>query len=213
MREEISIARSCAVNRSEKSGPHSAQVAARERVLEMADQLFATHGYQAVSLRDIGASLGMRHASLYYHFPNGKEELYVAVVERRMRGYQTQLEQVLRDAGSDWRQQLRAAARWMVAQPHMHLGRMMQSDMPAISEESADTLRVIVRDALLQPLTRPIQQALADNPEKRQRSVTYAGMFLSLIEGIENLPANYLTSSKNELVDVVIDFVLHGLTS
>ncbi|GCE05694.1 TetR/AcrR family transcriptional regulator [Dictyobacter aurantiacus] len=202
-----------AVNRSEKSGPQSAQVAARERVLEVADQLFATHGYQAVSLRDIGASLSMRHASLYYHFPRGKEELYVAVVERRMRSYQTQLEQVLRDAGADWRQQLSAAAHWMLTQPHMHLGRMMQSDMPAISEESADTLRVIVRDALLQPLTRPIQQALVNNPEKRRRSVTYAGMFLSLIEGIENLPANYLTGNKDELVDVVIDFVLHGLTT
>ena len=183
---------------------------ARERVLTVADQLFRERGYQMVTLRDIAQQLGMRHASLYYHFPQGKEELYIEVTARRMQRYQAGLEAAIESAGSDdWQVRLRAAARWLLAQRGMHLGRMLQSDMPAISEEAAERLRVVILGSLLQPL-ETIFRAVA-NPAKQGRSVTLAGMFLSLIEGIDNLPPQYVEGSKEELADVVLDVLIHGL--
>ena len=132
----------------------------RERLLVTADRLFAERGYKAVSLRDIATELGIKHASLYHHVPRGKEDLYVEVTERRMRRYQTGLEQAMQMAGSLWWARLHAGARWLLAQPPMHFGRMMQSDMQAISPEAAEKLRLVVYGALLSPIEAVISSAL-----------------------------------------------------
>lgn len=186
---------------------------AKERVLAVAERLFTERGYQLVTLRDIARQIGIRHTSLYYHFPGGKEELYVAVTARRMQHYRVGLNAAIQQADGDWQHQLRAAANWMLAQPTMYLGRMLQSDMRYISPEAAEQLREIVFASFMQPLDKVFQEALATNPEKRNRSVTLAGMFLSLVEGIDNLPATYVGGSKEELVDVVLDLLIHGITS
>ncbi len=51
----------------------------RERILEVARDLFATQGYSAVSMRKIAGELGYSHGSLYYHFKQ-KAELFYALV-------------------------------------------------------------------------------------------------------------------------------------
>lgn len=190
-----------------------AQTEAKERVLSVAEHLFTERGYQLVTLRDIAQELGIRHTSLYYHFPGGKEELYVAVTTQRMHLYHQGLEMAIQQAGGDWQNKLHVAANWLLAQPAMHLGRMLQSDMRYISEEAAEQLRGIVFSSLMQPLDSVFREALATHPGKRNRSATLAGMFLSLVEGIDNLPTNYVGGPKEELVDVVLDVLIHGITS
>ena len=184
---------------------------ARERVLEVADRLFAERGYQPVTLRDIAQEVGIRHASLYYHFPQGKEELFVAVTAQRMQRYRAGLEHALQEAGADWQHQLYAAGEWLLSQPAMNLGRMMQSDMRMISEEASEQLRTIVYDALLQPLVTIFLNASEIKAEKRQHSTMLAGMFYSLIEGIYQLPPSYIQGSRQLLLDFVIDTLINGL--
>ena len=53
----------------------------RERILEVAEELFTKHGFQAVSIRDIAKNCQVTSAALYYHFPS-KEVLFEAVMER-----------------------------------------------------------------------------------------------------------------------------------
>jgi AcrR family transcriptional regulator len=191
--------------------PEQGESEARERVITVARQLFSEHGYQAVTLRDIGQAIGIRHTSLYHHFPQGKEELFVEVTARRMGAYRQGLEAAIQQAGSDWRDCLHTAALWLLDQPAMHLGRMLQADMSQISAEAAIKLKEIIFASLLQPLNEVLRVALADNPEKLQRSLTIAGMFYSLIEGIDNLPASYVTGTKAELVEIVLDVFINGL--
>ena len=187
---------------------------ARERVIIVADRLFTERGYQPVTLRDIAQEVGIRHASLYYHFPQGKEELFVEVTARRMCQYREGLERAIQVVSPNWRDRLYAAAYWLLGQPPMHLGRMLQSDMRLISDEAAERLRLIVYESLMTPLAAIFRDALVAHPDpaKRQRGVTLAGMFLSLIEGIDNLPSSYVTSSKQELVEIVLDVMLNGIT-
>jgi AcrR family transcriptional regulator len=54
-----------------------------DRVLDVAENLFATKGYEATSLNDIADQVGIRTPSLYNHFKN-KEALYHAVLDRLM---------------------------------------------------------------------------------------------------------------------------------
>jgi AcrR family transcriptional regulator len=195
----------------EETGALQPDSEARERVLVVAERLFRERGYQNVTLRDIAQEIGIRHTSLYHHFPHGKEELFVDVTTRRMQVYRTGLQHAIEEAGDDWQERLRAAANWLLAQPEMRLARMMQADMPRLSAEAAEKLRVVVFSSLLSPLGAVFAQALAENPRSGQRCAALAGMFLSLIEGIDNLPATYLTTSRAELVEMVLDLLAHGL--
>ncbi len=52
----------------------------RERIQEVALELFAERGYDDASMREIAARLGVTKAALYYHFKT-KEEILGSVVE------------------------------------------------------------------------------------------------------------------------------------
>jgi AcrR family transcriptional regulator len=66
----------------------------RERILEIARELFVTHGYRNVSMRQIARKLGYSHGALYYHFEN-KAELFYALVSDDFALLDRKLEEVL----------------------------------------------------------------------------------------------------------------------
>ncbi|MBL8154752.1 MAG: TetR/AcrR family transcriptional regulator [Anaerolineae bacterium] len=187
------------------------QLAARERVLQAAERLFTERGYAAVTLRDIAEALGIRQASLYYHAPGGKEELFVQVTERGLERHRAGLETAISQAGDDLREQLRAAARWLLSQPAMNFARMLRSDMPAIRESEANRLRLIAYQSLIAPLEAAFRPALLDEPGRSSKAGSLAGAFLSIIEGVNNLPESYSREPKEALADFLIDTWIDGL--
>lgn len=54
---------------------------ARDRILMTASRLFQRQGYHATGLNQIIAESDAPKGSLYYYFPNGKEELAVAAIK------------------------------------------------------------------------------------------------------------------------------------
>jgi AcrR family transcriptional regulator len=52
-----------------------------ERILDVAEELFAERGYDGTTLRDVATRVGVRPPSLYNHFAS-KDALYAAVLER-----------------------------------------------------------------------------------------------------------------------------------
>ncbi len=71
----------------------------RDRILDMAEALFAERGFAGTAVRDIAAAVDLTAASLYNHF-EGKEALYAAVLERGLRP----LMDVVEDLGSHERE-------------------------------------------------------------------------------------------------------------
>jgi TetR/AcrR family transcriptional regulator len=53
----------------------------RDRVLQVAQVLFAERGYRGTSLRDIAKRIGIKAPSLLHHFPS-KQQLYLAVLDK-----------------------------------------------------------------------------------------------------------------------------------
>jgi TetR/AcrR family transcriptional repressor of lmrAB and yxaGH operons len=52
----------------------------KEKTLAAAARLFTRRGYHGTALKDIIAAAGAPRGSLYFHFPNGKEEIGAAAV-------------------------------------------------------------------------------------------------------------------------------------
>jgi|GEM_PF-6700355 len=55
----------------------------REKIIELADQLIRTKGFNAFSYADISAPLDIKNAAVHYHFPN-KADLGIAVIEQEI---------------------------------------------------------------------------------------------------------------------------------
>lgn len=66
----------------------------RDRVLQVAQTLFAERGYRGTSLRDIARRIGIKAPSLLHHFPS-KEQLYLAVLDKIFEGLEEAAGKVL----------------------------------------------------------------------------------------------------------------------
>lgn len=58
-----------------------AKISTKEKVLEVALNMFSTKGYSAVSIRDISGSIGIKESSIYYHFLN-KQAIFNELLNR-----------------------------------------------------------------------------------------------------------------------------------
>jgi len=58
-------------------------MATRENIIDLAEELIRTKGYNAFSYADIARTLNIRNAAIHYHFPV-KADLGVSVVEREL---------------------------------------------------------------------------------------------------------------------------------
>jgi AcrR family transcriptional regulator len=66
----------------------------RQRIMDAAEPLFARHGVDGVSLRQISTAAGLTEPALYNHYA-GKRALYAAVLERALRPMSAALDEVL----------------------------------------------------------------------------------------------------------------------
>jgi TetR/AcrR family transcriptional repressor of nem operon len=67
-----------------------------EQILDIAEMLIQTRGYSAFSYQDISDVLGIRKASIHYHFPS-KTDLGVAVIERYGNRFARALDEIAAD--------------------------------------------------------------------------------------------------------------------
>ena len=67
-----------------------------EQILDLAETLIQTRGYSAFSYQDIADSLGIRKASIHYHFPS-KTDLGIAVVDRYIARFDAALTEIADD--------------------------------------------------------------------------------------------------------------------
>ncbi|NLA56584.1 MAG: TetR/AcrR family transcriptional regulator [Corynebacterium humireducens] len=69
-----------AVGRPRKNSPRRQGSTAREEILDAAAELFTTQGFASTSTHQIADAVGIRQASLYYHFPS-KTEIFLTLLK------------------------------------------------------------------------------------------------------------------------------------
>jgi AcrR family transcriptional regulator len=181
----------------------------RTRLLDVAEELFSARGYTAVRLRDIASAMGMRHASLYYYAPAGKEGLYLEVMERTMRRHRTGLERAVAEAGPDLRAQVYAVVDWLAAQPPLDVIRMNQADMPELAPDKAERLMALAYDSLRLPIGGAIRSATEAGLITVPDADMAALALVSLVESVHAIPRAYsggdLAAIGRQFADMLLD--------
>lgn len=184
---------------------------ATQRVLDVAERLFMQRGYAAITLRDIAQALNMKQASLYYHFPGGKEQLFVSVVQRVLERYKAGIGQALQAHQPDLRSQLMAIALWFAKQPPMNMLGLMHADIPALSQSSQNTLLNSVYSAMFAPIRTTFLEAQQRQTIRTVDPDLITGAFLAIMDGISYRQAHSDKISPDTMAKEMISVLLDGL--
>ena len=109
----------------------------RERILAVAERLFLAKGFKGVSMKDIADEVQVTTAALYYHFPEGKQDLFLSMVQQAMRNWGMQAFSQIEHLPS----------------LHTQLVTLIHS--------------AIVHPPVMQGLMRDVEEFCKDNPHKR----------------------------------------------
>jgi AcrR family transcriptional regulator len=183
----------------------------REKLLDVAERLFSSRGFAAVTLRDIGRELSLSHASFYYHFPGGKEELFIEVMKRSILRHGEALSQRLALTGHDIRAALRSIAEWLSAQPPLDLIRMAQSDMPVLKPEDARRIMDLMHGQVLLRVQIALQEADEAGEIHCANPALVGGAFVGMVESFHSIPEFALRNSRLEMAHEMIDILLRGM--
>jgi len=185
----------------------------KQHLLEVAEQLFTEHGYQAVSIRDIAQDAGVTNAALYYHFPN-KEALFDEVINHHSEKIAQRMEQ----AGA---QEDNVRARlFAILDEYAKLVSERRSLLFSLRRKSDDVSQEQVKiqhaqlvRRMLAPLENTLQTA-TEQGDLRQLSDNYSpaslllGLFHGMLQHRKHTTEYKITSNDIELV---IDIFWSGL--
>ncbi len=183
---------------------------ARERVLQGAAKLFRERGYLAVSMNDVAAALNMRKASLYYHVPHGKAQLFAEVTIRTLAQFSEGIHAVIDAAPPDLETQLLAIADFVLAQPPIDSTRLYRSDLPALPESAARTLMLVANTALIMPVVEIIAAAQIRGDIKYVDVKMIAATFMVAVESLHE-QSRYRGADKDELARGMVALFMDGL--
>jgi AcrR family transcriptional regulator len=182
----------------------ASQNSSKDNLLDAAEQLFAARGYTAVTLKHIADKLGIKQASLYYHFPLGKEDLYVEVMLRHLEHRLTALAGAIERAEPTLAACLFAVGIWLIQQPPLN------SDMPELSPDKANLLGAAMGRCAFDPIVALFAQYRHQLKERFQSDLgLLAGTFIATLESLYTY-RRYGSKTDEELVLDTIALILGG---
>jgi AcrR family transcriptional regulator len=161
--------------------------------------IFLARGYAAVSLRQLASELGIKPASLYYHCPGGKAELYLRSLEVHLRDYQQRLERA--PGRARFPNDILRMADWMLENPSVDLQHIFRVDLPQLEECAAERLVAALHDAVISPFAAAFEAARSQGELRRQVNPDLAAAAaIAIVEGLgfSHLPGGG-TPSPDEL--------------
>jgi AcrR family transcriptional regulator len=132
--------------RTGAAGHHAAAAdrETRRQIVEAAEALFIERGYKGVSMKDVADAVAITPAALYYHFPDGKDELFAETIRHFL---QQVLERAFQAVGpsASFRERLTRLTRNVLTIPVDRLAPLMRDAHDYLREEKPEFGRDIVR--------------------------------------------------------------------
>ena len=136
----------------------------RQRILEVALDLFGDRGYAGASVADITARLGISKAALYHHFAS-KDEILQALVTTPLARFRDLAENAQDRSAAD------LLAEILDATVEMHAVSRLLGDDPSVRRALRETLR-----PQSQEINETLTAALAGGPPTARARAAYAAI-------------------------------------
>jgi AcrR family transcriptional regulator len=190
----------------------------RTRIMDVAETHLGGGGYLGVSLEEIAREVGVSKPALYYHFPQGKEELFVAIAHRALAHHREGLERAMaaHDSGAD---KLRAVARWLMSEGNQeHPMDELRGLARFVGEQHQAELAEGFFSSLYGPIHRAVSSAVESGEFSENSPELLTWAFLSLLSGmlqVNNAPAGptlpEATRTAEGMADRTVDLFLNGV--
>lgn len=163
-------------------------------------------------MQDLAEALGMRKASLYHYAPDGKEQLFVAVMERQLVMHGATIQQAIAGAAPDLRARLRAVATWAIVNAPLGLLAMQHIDFPTLGTAGTVQLEHTLDEQIWRPLRALFTHALERGEVRPGDADLRTGAFLAVLDGLTFSGArSRLSTSMEVAADALIDMLLCGM--
>ncbi len=184
--------------------PHATKADTRERILDVALDLFTEQGFDGTSLREIAERLGVTKAALYYHFES-KDDILLAL-HMRLHEFGKQALLKMGDEPvtlTQWGDLLDEIVDSMLAQRQLFL-------MHERNQAALEKLHKAQHDAEHEDLQNQFRQVLADTRISLEDRVRMAASFGVLFSGLF-LSGEAFSSATNEELGSLLRRVLHDV--
>ena len=185
--------------------------------MDVAETHLGGGGYLGVSLEEVAREVGVSKPALYYHFPQGKEQLFIAIAHRALEHHREGLERAIaaHDSGAA---KLRAVARWFMSEGNQEHPMDELRDLSRfVSEQHQVKLAEGFFGSLYGPIHRAISSAIESGEFSDNSPELLTWAFLSLLSGmlqVNNVSAGpslpEATRTAEGMADRTVDLFLNG---
>jgi len=187
--------------------------AREEAIIQTVNHLLASKGFEAMTVDEVAADVGIAKASLYKHFPS-KEDLAAAAMVNVMRRAQTFLDELPPDA--DPMDNLRAVVAWT-------MGLKLAGEMPSLPSQNSSLRAALISntdymDGLIEVSDKlgawieAAQQQDKLNPKLPAIAVLYTLYARACDPVLEFLKMSELHSDE-EIIELVMSTCFDGLNA
>lgn len=197
---------------------HTTDRQTKRHILTAAEQLFLAKGYKGVSMKDIADAVHVKPAALYYHFPQGKEELFVEMLSQVIAEATEQALAALA-ASTDFRERLTLLTQSLLAFPIDRFSMLIRDAHEHLSHRNKqEALFLKVAGIFTQRATEFFQQAIDAGEITGQTpasvlALLHQGMCVALLNGRRFAPELLHSNNPRQLADMLVSALLDGVTT
>jgi len=166
-----------APSRGQRAPARPAGEDTQNRILDEAQALFSERGYVGTTVQQVAARIGITKAALYYHFPQGKEEIFVELMRRHLRRLHDGLEPIIRRGGSI-RERLEAIASYIAARAPAGDVEKLRRELIHIQETHRSALREEFHRLIVRTLHDLLRRGVEIGELREHNSEFVTWMFL-----------------------------------
>jgi TetR/AcrR family transcriptional regulator, cholesterol catabolism regulator len=207
-----------ATSRDEGAPHHTTDRQTRRQILKAAEELFLARGYKGVSMKDIAEVVQVKPAALYYHFPDGKEELFVEMLRQVLEEVTEQALQALASA-TDFRERLTLLTQSLLAFPIDRFSMLFRDAREHLSHQDRHKAFFEKIGRTLTQRTTEFFQEAAEAGEVTQQipplilALLHQGMCIALLNGRRFAPEQLHGETARQLADMTVSALLDGIAS
>jgi AcrR family transcriptional regulator len=180
----------------------------RALALQSANVLLHSRGFLGVSMDDIAKAIGVRKATLYHHFPNGKEQIVFEIAMQIMDEFADRLLAALYGK-TQIRERLVAIVHWRLAGP-LGTERRVREAATYMSTSSQQQIFTALMGQLIAPIHQVFEEGIHTGELRSHNTRLVSTAFMSVISELGELGQSPTTEAE---VEEVVNLFLNGIGS